>query len=112
MMNTSEKLFDAASAIGTEPVPDEQRVTGHPQTGTRELGEISGTGFGLWQMTAGSMSDTEADEVFVVLSGAASVQFVDRGISMKLSPGDVVRLVAGERTLWTVTETLRKLYLG
>lgn len=30
---------------------------------------------------------------------------------MTLGPGDVVRLAEGARTVWTVTETLRKVYL-
>lgn len=35
----------------------------------------------------------------------------DSGEVVDLAPGDVVRLHAGERTRWTVTETLRKIYL-
>ena len=57
------------------------------------------------------MSDVEADEVFVVLSGAATVEFDDGTASLTLGPGDVVHLAEGARTVWTVTETLRKVYL-
>ena len=55
--------------------------------------------------------DIEADEVFVVLSGSASVDFVDGSPSLRLGPGDVVRLAAATQTVWTVHETLRKVYL-
>ena len=37
--------------------------------GTRELG--------VWEMTAGAMRDVEADEVFLVIAGRATVEFVD-----------------------------------
>ena len=63
------------------------------------------------KMTPGVMSDVEADEVFVVLAGAATVEFDDGSAPLTLGPGDVVRLADGARTVWTVTETLRKVYL-
>ena len=62
-------------------------------------------------MTAGVMTDVEADEVFVVLSGSATVEFADGTTPLNLGPGDVARLAAGTETVWTVTETLRKVYL-
>lgn len=45
------------------------------------------------------MSDAEADEVFVVLVGDATVRFVF-GDSIELTPGVVVPLQAAERTEW------------
>ena len=63
-------------------------------------------------MTPGVMNDVEADEVFVVLSGAATVEFAGGSDTLELGPGDVVRLAAGAETVWTVTETLRKVYLA
>ena len=66
---------------------------------------------GVWEMTPGVMRDVEADEVFVVLSGAATVQFADGTAPLTLKPGDVVRLAEGTETVWTVTERLRKVYL-
>jgi uncharacterized cupin superfamily protein len=62
-------------------------------------------------MTPGTMSDVEADEVFVVLSGSATVEFGDDTPALQLGAGDVARLAAGAETVWTVTETLRKVYL-
>jgi uncharacterized cupin superfamily protein len=62
-------------------------------------------------MTPGTMSDVEADEVFVVLSGSATVEFGDGSPTISIGPGDVVRLAEGAETVWTVTETLRKVYL-
>jgi uncharacterized cupin superfamily protein len=51
------------------------------------------------------------DEVFVVLSGAGDVTFED-GSTLPLAPGTVVRLREGDRTVWRVTHTLRKLYVA
>lgn len=48
--------------------------------------------------------------MFVVLSGTASVRF-DDGRETSLRPGDLMSLFKGERTVWTVTETLRKVYV-
>jgi uncharacterized cupin superfamily protein len=47
----------------------------------------------------------------VVLSGAATVEFADGTAPMTLKPGDVFRQAEGAETVWTVTETLRKVYL-
>lgn len=94
-----------------EAVPVDQSVAGEPTTAARTLTEIDGVEVGVWEMTPGTMSDVEAEEVFVVLSGSATVTFADETPSLHLRAGDVVRLAAGAQTVWTVTETLRKVYV-
>ncbi|MBN9178148.1 MAG: cupin domain-containing protein [Microbacterium sp.] len=70
-------------------------------------------GIGVWEMTVGAMRDTEIDEVFVVIAGDATVEFVSPALpSIELAPGAVARLTAGMQTVWTVRETLRKIYLA
>ena len=103
-------VTDAASlALEHEPVAAEQVVAGSPATGRHELDDNSGGG----EMGPGAMSDVEVDEVFVVLSGDATVEFVDPQLpSIELHRGSVVRLEAGMRTVWTVRETLRKVYVA
>jgi uncharacterized cupin superfamily protein len=66
---------------------------------------------GLWGMDPGTDHDTEVDEVFVVLAGRGTVTFED-GDVVPLAPGVAVRLHAGERTTWVVTEALRKVYVA
>ncbi|RWZ59709.1 DUF861 domain-containing protein [Labedella populi] len=85
---------------------------GAPPTRLRELGGFRGLEVGVWEMESGVATDTESDEIFVVLTGSASVELLDVGASLTLAPGDLVRLEAGTRTRWTVTATLRKLYLA
>jgi uncharacterized cupin superfamily protein len=64
---------------------------------------------GVWQITPGVVTDVEADEVFVVVSGRATVEFED-GPPLELIPGVVGVLRAGDRTVWRVRETLRKVF--
>ena len=86
--------------------------TATPGPASGALGRFGGLEVGVWEMTPGVMRDEEADEVFVVLSGAATVEFEDGTATLALKPGDVVRLAEGAKTVWTVTETLRKVYLS
>jgi uncharacterized protein len=95
-----------------EAVPEAQLVSGSPSTGFAVLSAFDGREYGVWEMSEGAMSDTEADEVFVVLAGEASVLFIDTGVEWKLAAGSVGRLTAGQRTVWTVTRRLRKVYLS
>lgn len=98
----------------TEPLtrePAAEVVSGDPHTGVLELGGIHETGVGIWELTEGTVRDTEVDELFVVLSGRARIDF-ESGETVDLSPGVCVRLREGERTTWTVTETLRKIWIA
>ena len=105
-------LVDAAGAtLAHEPLPAGQVVAGSPTTGVLVLDERDGREIGVWEMTPGTATDVEVDEVFVVLAGRARVEF-EGAPSIELAPGAVVRLAAGMRTTWTVHETLRKVYLS
>jgi uncharacterized cupin superfamily protein len=106
-------VTDAASlALECEPLRADQVVDGSPATGFAQLGEFGGAEIGVWEHTPGASSDVEADEVFVVLSGSATVSFDDPALEpIELRAGSVARLTAGMRTVWTVRETLRKVYI-
>ena len=101
----------ATITLDHEPMPSTQTVRGEPTTAAAAIDEFGGVEVGVWEMTPGVMSDVETDEVFVVLSGSATVEFADGRPTMHHGPGDLVRLSAGAETVWTVTETLRKVYL-
>ena len=107
--NTSVRA--PAVELDHEPVPAAQSRGGGPTTGANAIDDFDGVEIGVWEMTPGVMTDVEADEVFVVLSGAAIIQFADGSAPLDLRPGDVVRLAGGAETVWTVTETLRKVYV-
>jgi uncharacterized cupin superfamily protein len=104
----------AAAAIDVphEPLPADQVVAGSPSAGVLVLDERDGREIGVWEMTPGTATDTEVDEVFIVLAGSATVRFDSPELpAIELAPGSVVRLTAGMRTTWIVRETLRKVYV-
>ena len=105
--------FVAAAAIELEysPVDASQVVAGSPVVGIAELGALGESEYGVWEHSVGASSDVEVDEMFVVLFGAATVEF-EGGKVIELGPGSVGRLREGQRTVWTVTETLRKVYIA
>lgn len=117
MISLSNPTLHAPSAVlEHEAVPADQSVAGDPTTAAERLGEIFGLEFGLWEMSAGIMTDVEAEELFVVLSGSATVQIHEaNGFAadvLKLEPGTVCRLSEGMRTTWILDAPLRKLYLA
>ena len=94
------------------PVAGDMVVEGSPSASAIALGEYAGMEVGVWEHTVGASTDVEVDELFVVLSGRATVRFLDEDRTVELRPGTVMRLFAGQRTEWKVTETLRKVYLA
>ncbi|MDF3339319.1 cupin domain-containing protein [Mycolicibacterium septicum] len=108
----AQSVDTAALALDHTPLPAESVVAGAPTTGFRDLIALSGMTIGVWEHTPGVSRDVEADEVFVVLSGDASVAFDDGSPPIDLRPGSLVRLHAGQRTTWTVRETLRKVFVA
>ncbi|NYI45716.1 hypothetical protein BJ993_002796 [Nocardioides aromaticivorans] len=90
--------------------PGEEVLDGSPTAAVAELGTVGGAEVGIWEMTPGTARDVEADELFVVVSGHATVTFDDDEV-VELRAGSVVRLAAGDRTTWVVHDTLRKVYV-
>ena len=99
------------ASLTHEPLPPDQLVDGSPTAAVLGLGSVAGAEVGLWEMTEGTARDTEVDEVFVILSGRGHVTFED-GERIDLVPGVAVRLTAGEHTVWTVTERVRKIWVA
>ncbi|MDH6142805.1 putative cupin superfamily protein [Kitasatospora sp. GP30] len=94
-----------------EPLPQDQILSGTPEVSGRLLWESPDGRClrGIWQITPGVVTDTEADELFVVISGRATIE-VENGPTLQVGPGDLAVLREGDRTTWTVHETLRKAY--
>lgn len=103
-------LPDALEPLAIDPLDPATVLDGSPAAGSQALAAIAGAEVGVWEMTPGTATDVEVDEVFVVLAGRATVTF-DDGTALHLAPGSAVRLHAGDRTTWTVHETLRKVYV-
>lgn len=110
---SDQSLIVDVAGLELEPWPlePEQIVAGTPEISGLVL-DSSDDGRierGVWQHTPGVSRDVESDELFVVVSGRATVA-VEGGPVLELSPGVAGLLRAGDRTLWTVHETLRKVY--
>ena len=116
-MSTLEPGMSLPAATMEVPlhlVDPELRASGSPRTGTMSLVTLPGSGaeVGVWEHTPGMSTDVEVDEVLVVLSGRARIDFLEPELpSIIIGPGDIVRLEASMKTKWTITETLRKIYI-
>jgi uncharacterized protein len=107
----SARVIAAATAdLSPSPLDPTQVVSGNPQVSALELLAGDDLEIGVWQHTAGVSTDVEAEEVFVVLRGRATIE-VAGGPTLEVGPGDVGILHAGDQTRWTVHEDLRKVYL-
>lgn len=104
----------ALHVAGTH-VSDDLRLEGEPSTGFIDVAVVGGATVGIWEMTAGSMRDIEADEVFVVVSGEATVELIEEdgqvAQTIELRAGSLCRLKTGMRTRWHVPTVLRKVYV-
>ncbi|MFE7284870.1 cupin domain-containing protein [Streptomyces noursei] len=101
----------ADADLEPEALDPEQIVSGDPVVTGKVLWESpDGSQIrGIWQITPGVVTDTEANELFVVVSGRATIE-VEGGQVLEVGPGDACVLREGDRTRWTVHETLRKAY--
>lgn len=109
-----EPIAVDAATVHTAPVADTDRLAGAPQTGSVDVARIAGAEVGIWEMSVGAMCDIEVDEVFVVISGRATVELVEGdGVTrtLELVPGTLCRLERGMHTRWHVTDVLRKVYI-
>lgn len=120
-MSTSDHSAPGSFAVSVADVPDseleaedldpQQIVSGTPVVTGKVLWEAEdGSQIrGIWQITPGVVTDTEANELFVVVSGRATIE-VEGGATLEVGPGSACVLREGDRTTWTVHETLRKAY--
>ncbi len=77
-MNGSMKLASATDAqLNRAAVPADQVESGSPETRILELADFAGMSMGIWEHTEGVSTDTEVDEVFIVISGGATIEFTD-----------------------------------
>lgn len=108
-MRVDTSAFADDSPFETLPAADV--IDGAPTTSTRELWNDTGAvEAGIWTMTPGIARDTEAQEIFVVLAGRATITIGDAE-PRTVTTGDIVSFEEGDETVWEVHETLRKFYV-
>jgi uncharacterized cupin superfamily protein len=109
---TTFALHVEALALGeAEPLEPSTVLRGNPVVreailSSSEEGRIVR---GVWEIDEGVVTDTEEDEVFVVIRGRATIE-VEDGPTLEVSAGDVCVLAKGARTTWTIHERLRKVF--
>ena len=109
----ANQCVDASTLqLNYRPLPPEQIISGQPEVGTLELGQLSRCSIGVWEISPSITTDVEVDEIFVVLHGRATVIFSDGSPPLELKAGSVGRFSVGAATTWAVTETLRKIYIA
>lgn len=93
-----------------DPLDPDEIVSGNPEVSELTLLESDdGHTSGLWRLTPGVVTDTEVEEAFLVITGRGRIEFED-GSEVELEPGSTHRFEGGEKTTWTITETLLKAY--
>jgi uncharacterized protein len=110
-MTPSFTIDPSSAELEPWPLEAEQIVSGQPEVSGLVLHASPDERVerGIWQHTPGISTDVEADELFVVISGRASIAIED-GSTLEVGPGSVAVLREGDHTTWTVHETLRKIY--
>ena len=109
----ANRCIDAAEVqLEYRSLPSSQIISGAPRVGSAQLGWLGAVSIGVWEMSPSVTTDVEVDEFFIVLSGRATVAFTDGTPELLLKPGTVGRLSAGTATVWSVSETLRKIYVA
>jgi uncharacterized cupin superfamily protein len=83
---------------------------GDAPTGVAEGMAGAGLEAGVWVHEVGGSVGDFGDEMFVVLAGRGVVTCQNGG-RIELEPGVVGMLAAGDITTWTITETLRKVWI-
>jgi uncharacterized cupin superfamily protein len=87
-------------------------TTGDPEESVRELYADGTVQIGLWECTPGQFGTAKdgVSETSHILSGAAILRG-DDGVETEVEAGDVVTTPDGWRGTWTITATMRKLYI-
>ena len=98
-----QAALDPGSIVAGSPRTYEGEIATAPLPGGASLAT------GVWRCTAGTVTDVEVDETFVVLSGRATIEHA--GESHEVGPGDVCVLPAGAETTWTIHEDLTKVFV-
>ena len=103
----------AAQVADAELKPDglrpDQVLAGNPVTSDLVLARHDNARYGIWEITPGKAIQVAPTGMFVVISGRATIA-VEGGSTFDIGPGDVCIWDGGERTVWTVYETVRKVW--
>lgn len=94
-----------------DPLDPSDVVSGSPEAFDLVLAtdEDAGETCGFWSITPGIVTDIEVEEKSLIMKGRATVDF-GNGRTQTVGPGDVLVFEGGEKTTWTVEETIFKAF--
>jgi len=107
------KISVAAASLKPDVIASKDIISGSPRAGDLVFSksEDGRETRGIWSCTPGSFHWTfDTDETAIILQGAVAVRLED-GTALELKPGDLACFSRGAKTVWTVHETLRKVYV-
>jgi uncharacterized cupin superfamily protein len=108
MTTTMTQYLGNAATVSIELVSKD----GSPKVeGLFPFPDIGGAQVGVWEVEPAEWSSVGNEEVFVVLSGKGTVEFLKTGEIVDLLPGAIVKLNKGDASEWKITEQLRKVYI-
>lgn len=106
-MRISKALGNVGS-LDLTPLPKEEAH--HSDSGFVRIETKAGAAIDAWEAKKGVIGGSPPlDEIFIVITGSATVTFDETGETFDIGPGDMVRLGAGEPNRWVVHEDLRKI---
>lgn len=105
-LHVADLILDEADPLDPSSVLEGSPAVREAELWTSADGKIVR---GVWEITEGVVTDVEEDELFVVVSGRATI-VVEEGPTLEVGPGDVCVLARGARTTWTIHERLRKVF--
>lgn len=97
-------------AVRRELLDDARNPGGDVTTGATAVAAEGDMEVGVWEHSVGTSTDTEIEEVFVVIEGEGTVTCSEGG-RIDLAPGVVGLLPAGAQTTWSITKDLRKVWI-
>ncbi|MGE2832547.1 cupin domain-containing protein [Mycobacterium sp. SMC-4] len=106
-------LLASASDVNLDLV-DYDSGNGIPtvKVGIQDIETVNSTTVGVWEVHPGVLVGTpDTEEVFIVLSGDATITSEGDAEPIVVGPGSIVRLVVGQETRWDVRETVRKFWV-
>jgi uncharacterized cupin superfamily protein len=109
----ASKIAIASAPLKPDRIEAKDIISGNPQAGDLVFSksEDSKETRGIWSCTPGSFRWTfDTDETATILEGQVTVQMAD-GTTLELKPGDLAFFPRGQKSVWTVKEKLRKVYV-
>lgn len=110
MASPVPQLHVPLATLQSWPLPASLVLSGQPQASGLVLSKSADARqvSGVWSSTPGRFRwNWDYDETVFVLSGRATVELED-GRRVELVPGDMAFFARGDRSVWTIHETLRK----